>query len=403
MKSINKQITAISMTFAICVSTILSVGITAEAKAKKVKSVTITSPSINKLCLKKGQTYKLKTKVTPSKAKNKKLKFKSSKPKVASVSSKGKITAKKPGTAKIAATAKDGSKKKAVITVKVLKKFVKAKSVSLNKKKLTLFADGSAKEKTYTLKASVKPKKATVKSVIYKSSDKSVLTVTKNGKVTAKKTGKAKVTAYAADGRGAKAVCSITVSKKNSGNTTPSSPDNVKKLQFTGVNHFMSFAVIRYELPAGVKVTDLTNISFDADSKQDTSIRFYAGAAKKDDAELTFAKQEIKDTITGTSTTTVDNVAVKKTTHKLEIQTTESTRPMLKAGSKQTISFNLDAKAKELLKGNQENVLQFVVYPHMAKPQMTFYNLKLRTSTATYEVPLAADMWKARFGGIFTF
>ena len=48
-----------------------------------------------------------------------KFKFKSNKPKVASVSSSGKITAKKKGTAKITVTAGNNSKAKATVTVKV--------------------------------------------------------------------------------------------------------------------------------------------------------------------------------------------------------------------------------------------------------------------------------------------
>ena len=66
--------------------------------AKKVK-VTLKK----KLTLKKGKTYKLKAKKTPAKAK---LTWKSSKPKIVSVNSKGKIKAKKVGKATITVTAK---------------------------------------------------------------------------------------------------------------------------------------------------------------------------------------------------------------------------------------------------------------------------------------------------------
>ena len=111
----------------------------------------------------------------------------------------------------------------------------------------------------------------------------------------------------------------------------------------------------------------------------------------------------MKDTVTGTATAVVDNTTVPKTTHKLEIATTETTRPLLKSGAKQTISFALDAAAKERLQGEKENEVAFVVYPHAAKPQMTFYNLKLRTTMATYDVPLHMDNWMAGYGGILTF
>lgn len=410
MRQNSKHFIASALTFALCVCTALSGSTFTEAKAKKVKKVTITSPVLSKVYLKQGESFKLKTKVTPTKAKNKKLNFQSSKSKVASVSSKGKITAKKVGTTKITAIAKDGSRKKATITVQVLKKFKKAKSVALNQKKVTLYINGEASEKTFALKAAVKPAKATVKNVVYQSSNKNIITVSKKGKITAKREGSAKVTAYAADGRGAKTICQVTVTQKKSGSTTPdltptpTAPANngPQKLRFQAVNNFMSYAVVRYTLPAGVRISDLTTISFEADSKQDASIRFYAGENRADDEELTSVKQEVKDTVTGTGTAVVENTTVKKTTHKLEIQTTQSTRPVLKAGSKQTVSFDLDAAAKERLQGSQENEVQFTIYPHAIKPEMSFYSLKLKTATATYEVPLNNDMWKARFGGFFT-
>lgn len=406
MKTIRKQTIASALTFALCISTALSCGEPAGAKAgKKVKKVAITSPVLGKVYLKKGQSYKLKVKVTPKKAKNKKLRYQSSKPKVAAVSKKGKIKAKKAGTAKITVTARDGSKKKARLTVKVLKKFKKASSVALNKNKVTLYVNGKENEKTVSLLAKVKPVKATVKKVVYRSSNNKIASVSKKGKITAIKEGTAKITAYAEDGRGAKAVCQVTVAKKSDNNSsqTPNTPAKVNCLQFRGVNNFMSYTVVRYLLPNGVKVSDLTGIQFDAETKKDTSIRFYAGEARDEKTELTSAKQEVKDTVTGTATAVVDNTTVPKTTHKLEITTTETTRPLLKSGAKQTIFFPLDATAKERLQGEKENEVAFVVYPHAAKPQMTFYNLKLRTTMATYDVPLHTDNWMAGYGGILTF
>ena len=118
---------------------------------------------------------------------------------------------------------------------------------------------------------------------------------------------------------------------KKSGNhslPTPDTPAKVNCLQFRGVNNFMSYTVVRYLLPNGVKVSDLTGIQFDAETKKDTSIRFYAGETRDEKTELTSAKQEVKDTVTGTATAVVDNTTVPKTTHKLEIATTETTRPL---------------------------------------------------------------------------
>ena len=92
-----------------------SVTFKAEKKAVKVSKIKISGK--NTMKVKKSQ--KLTVTVTPVTADNTKVTWKSSNPKVATVNSKGKVTAKKKGTVKITATAKDGSKKKTTITIKI--------------------------------------------------------------------------------------------------------------------------------------------------------------------------------------------------------------------------------------------------------------------------------------------
>ncbi len=111
--------------------------------------------------------------------------WRSSNKKVATVTSKGKITGKKAGKAVITVTLKSG--KTAKITVKVQKTAVKTTKLKLNKKSLTL-----RKGKKYQLTATVTPITSSEK-VKYKSSNKKVLTVTSKGKITAKKKGTAYV------------------------------------------------------------------------------------------------------------------------------------------------------------------------------------------------------------------
>lgn len=82
-------------------------------KAKKLKV------PAKKITLKVGQKYKIPVSFVPANTTEKKLKFKSSKKKVAKVSKKGTITAKRPGKAKITVKAKGGAKVK--IKVKVIK------------------------------------------------------------------------------------------------------------------------------------------------------------------------------------------------------------------------------------------------------------------------------------------
>lgn len=103
--------------------------ITAKAGKKKykckitVKALKVKSLKLNeaKLVLKKDNKEKLKVTVSPANASNKAVTWKSSNKKVATVSSKGVVTAKKNGTAIITATAKDGSKKRVTCKVTVLK------------------------------------------------------------------------------------------------------------------------------------------------------------------------------------------------------------------------------------------------------------------------------------------
>lgn len=82
----------------------------------KVSSVTASDKSVT---VKKGGKYTIKATVSPSNASNKKLSYSTSDKSVATVSSKGVVTAVKAGTAKITVKSTDGTGKKAVITVKV--------------------------------------------------------------------------------------------------------------------------------------------------------------------------------------------------------------------------------------------------------------------------------------------
>ena len=197
-----------------------TITVTSKSNKKVTKKVTVTVKNLvtqtveNKkvIVLKKNakpNTYTLKTSVTKSN-----LKFKSSNTKIATVSKNGKITAKKAGTVKITVTGIKGVSKgaKQVITVYVAKS--KVKSVSLNKKNVSLTVG-----KTYKLKATVKPATAS-KAVVYKSSKPSVATVSSTGKITAKKAGTAKITVTTVDGQ-KKAVCTVKVTKAATATPVP--------------------------------------------------------------------------------------------------------------------------------------------------------------------------------------
>ena len=189
-----------------------SVSMTGQAATKKkpvkksVKSVSITNVSSGTLVLKKGKTFKLKTKVTVTGKASKKVSFSSSNKKIATVSKSGKIKAVKKGTAKITVKSTANKKKKAAIKVIVGTPVTK---VSLNLKKAEAFEG-----ETITLKATFSPKKPSIKKVTYRSSNKAVATVSSNGVVSCKKAGTATITAEAADGSKKKATCKVTVKKK---------------------------------------------------------------------------------------------------------------------------------------------------------------------------------------------
>ncbi len=84
----------------------------------------------------------------------------------------------------------------------------KVKSITLNKKSITIYVGD-----TYKLTATVSPTKASNKKLTWSTSDKKIVTVS-SGKITAKKAGTATVTAKAKDGSGKKAACKVTVKKR---------------------------------------------------------------------------------------------------------------------------------------------------------------------------------------------
>ncbi|MEI3300965.1 MAG: glycosyl hydrolase 115 family protein [Eubacterium sp.] len=180
-------------------------------QARKTEKVTVKNPEITSLALKKGEKFRLKTKGNAI--------FQSTNKKVITVTKKGMIRAKKAGKASIKIRSKNAKKCNIRLQVRVYGKFTKVKKVTVKPKQISLKI-GEKKKIT----ASYTPKKATVKKVIWKSSDKKVANIDKSGKITARKAGKTKVTAYAADGRGAKAVCKVTVSEKKEVKTQTTSP-----------------------------------------------------------------------------------------------------------------------------------------------------------------------------------
>ena len=112
---------------------------------------------------------------------------------MARVDKKGKIKAVKAGKAVIQVTTSKGAA--AQVTVRVVKSKVKTKSIRADVSKLTL-----EKGKTRKLKVTRNPITAAEK-ITYKSSNKKVATVSRSGKITAKKKGTARITVKTSNGR----------------------------------------------------------------------------------------------------------------------------------------------------------------------------------------------------------
>lgn len=135
----------------------------------KEKTLAVTEKNVT---LYKGKSKTLKVTVSPKVN----VSFTSSNSKIASVSSKGKITAKKKGTCKIFVKAHGYTRK---VTVVVKNPELKVGKTTVNLKK----------GKTYTIKATTKPKTK----ITYRSSNSNVASVSSKGKIKAKKKGTCKV------------------------------------------------------------------------------------------------------------------------------------------------------------------------------------------------------------------
>ncbi len=168
--------------------------VTVSRKPVPVTSVTLDKESIT---LTKGESKTLVATVKPDDATYKALSWTSSDSRVASVDSKGKVTALAIGSATITVKA-DDQQATCVVTVAV-----PIQSITLNKSELTL-----TKGQSETLVATLKPEDTSDNTVTWSSSNQTVATVDSNGKVTAVGGGKATITAKAG---GKSASCVVTV------------------------------------------------------------------------------------------------------------------------------------------------------------------------------------------------
>ena len=201
--SSNGMVTALSRGTAIVTAKTVSGNYTATCAITVGDKVNVTGLSIDitNLDMLKGETVTILATVEPANASEKTITWSSSNKKVATVSSSGVVTAVSTGETVITAITKDGSyQRQCKITVT---QPVTGLTLSYDSLKL-------ARGKSKTIKATITPEDASVKELVWESSDESVATVTASGVVRAKSAGNATILATTQDGSFS-ASCNVTV------------------------------------------------------------------------------------------------------------------------------------------------------------------------------------------------
>lgn len=182
---------------------------TAQTKVK-VKKITVKSNYGTSVHVAVGKKVKLTTtvKVSPNYSANRKVSYKSSNKKIATVSASGYVKGIKTGKCRVTVTSKKNSKKKAKITINVVKKVT---SIAIEEPKNSLYVGNRV-----ALNTTVNPASGSYKKVIWSSSDKSVATVTSDGVVKGVKAGDVTIKATSVEGSKKSASLKLTVLSTNS-------------------------------------------------------------------------------------------------------------------------------------------------------------------------------------------
>lgn len=208
-------------------------GATAYCKLTVLEAVTALEITPKKATIDVGEKVTLVTKFTPDTASNTNVTWESSDEKIATVNKDGEVTGKQGGTAVITGKTDDGGYN-AFCIITVVEQITELKIVP-EQYKLGL-------GKTYQLKVEIANSTASSKEVEWYSSDDSVVTVDKNGKIRGISLGYATITAVALDGSEAEATCEIRVVTEVTGMTM-----NYTSLTLIQGNTFQLKAEIRPE------------------------------------------------------------------------------------------------------------------------------------------------------------
>ena len=194
-------------------TTIVARGMTSESKyeievisEEEIIDVTSVKFKVDKIEIDVGKSKDVTYEIEPADATNKLVSWSSTDESVATVDN-GKITGKKAGVAVI--SIRSVNNKVAVLTVnvnKVVQKEIAVEEIAVNRKDVYLYVG-----ETTNVVATVKPKDATNRVVVWTSNDESIANVSKNGVIEGKKVGNTKVIAKAG---GKKVEISVHVIKK---------------------------------------------------------------------------------------------------------------------------------------------------------------------------------------------
>ena len=178
-------------------------GKTAKCTITVKQQVTAIALSDETVSLWVGKKKTLTATAAPTTANNTSVSWSSSDSKVATVSSKGVISAKGKGTCTITCTAADGYGTKTTCEVTVKQQVTE---IALSETTVSLWVGD-----TKTITATATPTTAGNISVTWSSSDNSVASVSSEGVITANGEGTCTITCTAADGYGTSSICEVTV------------------------------------------------------------------------------------------------------------------------------------------------------------------------------------------------
>lgn len=204
-----------------CIITAVAVdgsGVTATCPVT-VTEIPVSSVSLNRSAatLKATETVQLTASVYPANASNKNIVWGTSNEKIATVSESGLVTAVAVGEVCIFAYSQSTPENSDFCEVSVVSTPVA--SITLSQTSVSL----KAREKV-SLTATIAPETATVKDIIWTSSNPEVAAVDENGIITALAVGSTSVSANAADNNGAMSTCQVTVVPTHAESITINTP-----------------------------------------------------------------------------------------------------------------------------------------------------------------------------------